>query len=138
MSKMGRPPDAENKIDLAELKDLMKFCPSRKEVSDWFDVSDSTITRFIDKYLGCTFDELRDKSFVRTKIALKRAQIKKALSGDNTMMIWMGKQLLGQRDKFPEEEEAVAKEERSPGITKDQAIALLEAIKGKADAIKKG
>lgn len=31
---------------------------------------------------------------------LREAQLQKALSGDSTMLIWLGKQLLGQRDSI--------------------------------------
>jgi transposase len=98
-TKMGRPPKAQEAIDKEELVELLKFFPSREEVADWFKVSPSSIDRFIKKNFKTTFDDLRNKSFVRTKIAIKRAQIKKALTGDNTMLIWTGKQYLGQSDK---------------------------------------
>lgn len=96
---MARGRDAQVKIDGTELQELMRFYPSRKELADWFDVSESTIVRFINEQFQCDFDTLRDKNFIRTKMAIKRAQIKKALSGDNTMLIWCGKQYLDQRDK---------------------------------------
>ncbi len=95
---MARPPKAQESIDKAELEKLMRLCPSRKESADWFNVSESSLERFIKEHFSLSFDALRDKSFVHTKIAIKRAQIEKALKGDNTMLIWVGKQYLGQRD----------------------------------------
>lgn len=99
MAKTGRPPKAQQKIDAAELKELLQFYPSKEETADWFKVSASSLERFIKKTFKETFDTLRNKSFVRTKIAIKRAQIKKALQGDNTMLIWCGKQYLGQKER---------------------------------------
>lgn len=99
MAKMGRPPEAMAKINKEELEELMKFYPTNKEASDWFDVSISTLDRFVKEHYGLTIDELREKSFTRTRIAIKRAQIKKALSGCNVMLIWVGKQYLKQSDK---------------------------------------
>lgn len=36
---------------------------------------------------------------VRLNISLRRRQIEMAMSGNASMLIWLGKQLLGQRDK---------------------------------------
>lgn len=114
----GRPPKESSKIDKEELRDLMKFYPTTKEVCDWFDVKhELTIVRFIKKHFHCNFDELRDKSFIRTKVAIKRAQLKKALAGDNTMLIWVGKQYLGQTDKMDQKNEISSKNESQVVIT---------------------
>jgi hypothetical protein len=95
---MARPPKAQESIDKDELEKLMKLYPTIKEASDWFDVSVSSLERYIKANFDLSFDGLRDKSFTRTRIAIKKAQIEKALKGDNTMLIWCGKQYLGQRD----------------------------------------
>lgn len=95
---MGRPPAAQNAIDKDELEKLMKIYLTEQECADWFGVSIDSVHRFIKKNLNTTFAELRDKSFVRTRAAIKKAQIEKALKGDNVMLIWCGKQYLGQRD----------------------------------------
>jgi hypothetical protein len=105
MAKMGRPPTETAKIDKVELEKLMRMGVSEREVMDWFDVSLKTLVRYIKKEFDLTFVQMRDKSFIRTKIAIKRAQIEKALKGDNTMLIWVGKQYLGQRDKHENETE---------------------------------
>jgi hypothetical protein len=108
VGKMGRPPAAMEKIDKAELKKLMQFHPSEKEAADWFDVSLSSLERFIKKEFQCTFDEFRDKGFVRTKISIKRKQIEMALGGDRVMLIWCGKQYCGQSEKVMQVEESEA------------------------------
>lgn len=96
---MGRPATESAKIDQAELEKLMKFYPSEQEAADWFGVTIKTLTRFIKKHFQCSFVGLRDKSFAKTKIAIKRVQIEKALKGDNTMLIWCGKQYMGQSER---------------------------------------
>lgn len=119
MAKKG----AQEKINDQELLELLKFYPTVKEAADWFDVSMSTLERFIKTNHHETFDSLRDKRFVKTKVAIKRAQIKKALTGDNTMLIWVGKQYLGQRDSFEEiHHETETKENLVPSMTKEQAL----------------
>jgi hypothetical protein len=96
---MGRPATESAKIDRAELEKLMRLYPSEQEAADWFDVTIKTLMRFIRKEFGSSFVQLREKSFTRTKVAIKRSQLEKAMKGDNTMLIWVGKQYLGQRDK---------------------------------------
>ncbi len=100
MANMGRPPTESAKIDKDELEKLMKLNLSEQEVSDWFDVQPKTLIRFVNKEFGCTFVQLRNKGFVRTKAAIKRAQIENALKGNTVLLIWLGKQYLGQSDKI--------------------------------------
>lgn len=95
---MGRPPTAKEAIDKEELEKLMRLYPSEQDCADWFNVSTKSIQRYVHDNYGMSFVQFRDKSFVRTRVAIKRAQIDKALKGDNTMLIWCGKQHLGQRD----------------------------------------
>lgn len=128
--KTGRPPAAQNKIDEKVLKDLLKFYPSKQEAADWFDVSPSSLERFINKAFGCSFDDFRDKSFVKTKIAIKRKQIQKALTGDNVMLVWCGKQYLGQMDKMDQKQETkISGSVLVPAMTKEQARKILEEVR---------
>ena len=62
------------------------------------DAEISTLTR-------CPKEDLRDKAQVisegkaRLKHALRKAQIKAALRGNSTMLVWLGKAILGQSDQ---------------------------------------
>lgn len=107
-------------IDKPELEKLLKLYVSKKETADWFDCSEKSVERFIKKEYQCTFDALRDKSFVRTKVAIRRAQIEKALKSDNTMLIWCGKQYLGQVDKQLVQNEDVTIKDKSDALLKLQ------------------
>lgn len=52
-----------------------------------------------------TRDDLRDayeRGGLRLKTSLRRLQWEKAEAGNVTMMIWLGKQLLGQKDRVEE------------------------------------
>ena len=51
--------------------------------------------------------DLIDTGKAKAKIKLRRAQMDKALEGNPTMLIWMGKQLLGQQDNPGSEESNV-------------------------------
>jgi hypothetical protein len=100
MAKMGRPNEVDKKINKEELEKLLKLYPTLQDVCDWFDVSERGLQRYVKKHYSKTFDDLRDKMWIRTKTAIKRVQIDKALKGDNTMLIWVGKNMLGQSDKL--------------------------------------
>lgn len=61
------------------------------EICKWFDVNKDT--------LQYTFGTIIDKGREDIKLRLRRAQIKLALEGNPTMLIWLGKQMLGQTDQ---------------------------------------
>jgi hypothetical protein len=60
------------------------------EIARWFDIKEDTL-----KY---NFAEILVKGRDDVKMALRRAQLKLALSGNAVMQIWLGKNLLGQSD----------------------------------------
>lgn len=99
MARTGRPPIQMRKINEAELIRVMRLHPSEQQVADWFNTSRKAVERYIRKYFKTTFVLFREKWFTETKLGLKNAQIEKALAGDNTMLIWCGKQYLDQKDK---------------------------------------
>lgn len=63
---------------------------SDKEIATWFDVSYST--------LQYNFSEIIQKGREDLKQSLRQAQLKLALSGNATMLIWLGKQMLAQQE----------------------------------------
>jgi hypothetical protein len=64
-----------------------------------FNVSEATLLRWVKRnYSGATFDTIHEKYSDRGKISLRRAQIKAAEAGNAAMLIWLGKQLLDQKD----------------------------------------
>jgi len=87
-------------LNLEELKKLMQFRPSLKMTAGWFDVSEDTIARRIKELDNSTFADFRDKHMAGTQIALIQKAITKALSGDNTMLIFSLKNLCGWKDKI--------------------------------------
>ena len=116
---MARPATARARIHKNELEKLMGFYPSEQEAADWFEVSISSLRRYIKVQFKCSFEQLRAKKFVRTKIAIKRAQIDKALKGDNSMLIWLGKQYLGQSDNVEPAEDEKEQYERPASMRSD-------------------
>ena len=73
-----------------EVLKLAKLGCTVEEISDWFQVPSNTI-----KY---NFSDIIAKGRSETKQALRRAQIRIALEGNATMLIWLGKNMLDQSD----------------------------------------
>lgn len=113
-------------INPAQLKALMRLKPTLEDTAAHFEVSTRTIERFIKKNFKLTFVEFRNQNMVHTRHGLIRKAIEKALSGDNTMLIFCLKNLCGWRDKQPEEITQIHVEQNAKPL--DQAE-LIEAIK---------
>lgn len=61
-----------------------------KEISDWFDIPYNTCKDNFRNIIQKGNDDLRQ--------SLRMAQLKLALNGNATMLIWLGKNMLGQSD----------------------------------------
>lgn len=92
---MGSRSKARKEIDIVALEKLGRLHCTLEEVAAYFDCSIATLVRRLgqDKYR-----EAYDRGKARGKITLRRIQLKLARAGNPTMGIWLGKQLLGQRD----------------------------------------
>lgn len=83
----------ENKkvIPPEEVFKLAKMWCTMQEIADWFEIPRETL-----KY---NFSDLIAKGRAETKQALRKSQIKAAIGGNTSMMIWLGKNILGQSDQ---------------------------------------
>jgi hypothetical protein len=61
-----------------------------QEIADWFGIDENTLTY--------NFSEDITKGRENLKQSLRRAQLKLALSGNATMLIWLGKNILMQQE----------------------------------------
>ena len=75
---------------------------------------------------GVSFSDYYEQKSSNGKASLRRKQWEMALKGDRVMLIWLGKQHLGQADKL-EDKHTTARivEPVYPSMTKEQAIELL-------------
>ncbi len=62
------------------------------EIAEHFGCSDETITR---RYMA---ELIKGRTALKTN--LRQWQLRRAQAGSDTMLIWLGKQLLGQSDKL--------------------------------------
>lgn len=77
-------------IDPQEVYKLAQIGCKNSEICEWFGIDDST--------LNYNFKQQLVKGRESLKHSLRRAQIQLALSGNATMLIWLGKNILGQSE----------------------------------------
>lgn len=87
--KLGRP---RFNIDFKLVKRLAKIHCTQQEIADSLGCSTDTLVR------SDIFCDIYKKAIAEGKMSLRRLQWKAAVAGNNTMLIWLGKQNLGQRD----------------------------------------
>src|SRR5277367_4452438 len=85
-------------IDLVELEKLCSLQCTHEEIAAWFKCTTRTIETYSKKP---EFAEVMTRGRARGRISVRRAQMKLLESGNATMGVWLGKQLLGQRDVTP-------------------------------------
>jgi hypothetical protein len=83
-------------------KELEKLCAHQctlAEIACWFKVSEDTIERRVKEQFKITFAEYFEQKRGIGRISLRRKQMQIALGGNIAMLIFLGKQYLGQSDK---------------------------------------
>jgi len=85
-------------IDLVELQKLCSLQCTHEEIAAWFNCSVRTIETYSKKP---EIAEVMARGRAKGRISVRRAQMKLLDAGNATMGVWLGKQLLGQRDVTP-------------------------------------
>jgi hypothetical protein len=84
-------------IDLVELEKLSSLQCSDEEIASWFGVPVRTIQN---RRKQPKFTEAMCRGKARGCISVRRAQMRLLETGNATMAVWLGKNLLGQRDSM--------------------------------------
>ena len=92
----GRP---KIEIDWEQFNSLCRLQCTLTEIADYFKCSEATIERRVQEEKGRGFAEYFQLKRSGGKISLRRKQYQVAQSGNVTMLIWLGKQWLDQKDK---------------------------------------
>jgi len=90
----GRPPA---QLDLRQVEELARIGCTEADMAAVLGVSVNTIERR--KQSNPEFRGVIEKGQASLRNSVRRLQVKKALEGNVTMLIWLGKQLLGQSDR---------------------------------------
>ena len=99
-NKGGRP---KKEIDKKQFESLCAIQCTKDEICFFFDnIDEKTLTRWCKDTYGVGFSDIYKIKSVNGKISLRRYQFELA-KRNAAMAIFLGKNLLGQRDSFPEE-----------------------------------
>jgi hypothetical protein len=94
--KMGRP---EIQIDFTTVDKLCQIQCTQEEIASVLNVSVDTLERRCKEINSITFAEYSAQKRQGGKMSLRRKQMEVAMAGDKTLLVWLGKQYLGQADK---------------------------------------
>lgn len=91
-----------------EFEKLCAIQCTLEEIAAYFNCSADTIERAVKRHYKSGFADVFAQKRGHGKVSLRRVQFQKALEGNPTMMIWLGKQYLGQTEKVEQKVETVA------------------------------
>lgn len=91
----GRP---RIEISQQQFEALCNIMCTEEEIAGIFDCSVDTIENWCKRTYKQTFSEVYKRKSATGKMSLRRKQREVAMAGNTTMLIWLGKQYLGQRD----------------------------------------
>ena len=92
---MARP---QTEIKKEEFEKLCHIQCTREEIAAWFNCSHDTIERWCRRIYKLSFASVFEQKRQGGCISLRRAQFQEALKGNTALLIWLGKQYLGQTD----------------------------------------
>lgn len=78
---------------------VLQFGATLIDCSELCQVAEDTIQRHIKKRFGVTFSEYRNKKMGKMRMKLLQKQYECAMNGNTALLIFLGKQYLGQSDK---------------------------------------
>ncbi len=78
---------------------MVRIQCTQEEICGIYGVTDKTLNEALKRRGEPGFSEFYKKHQDEGRASLRRAQWKAAQDGNPTMLVWLGKQMLGQRDK---------------------------------------
>jgi beta-N-acetylglucosaminidase len=93
---MGRP---KTEIDKKIFEGLCEIQCTKSEICNVLKCDEKTLTRWCKDTYNLSFSEAYKKESETGKMSLRRMQWESAEKGNTTMLVWLGKQYLGQTDK---------------------------------------
>lgn len=86
-------------VDWRLVDNLLRIQCTGEEIAGALGVSYDTLERRCKDDNDCKFADYSDEKRAAGRASLRREQWKVAHSGNPTMLVWLGKQMLGQRDR---------------------------------------
>jgi hypothetical protein len=95
----GKPGPKPTQLNWDEFDKLCAIQATLREIAGWFEVSEDTIARVVQRDKGIEFAVYSGQKRGPGKISLRRKQYEVAMKGNVGMLIWLGKQWLDQTEK---------------------------------------
>lgn len=98
---MGRPKLLDNDSDTIQSFEALMGIPfvTAEAVAGVFKCSENTLVRWVKANYKTTFEALKQQKQSNIKLKLAGKQYELAMKGNVSLLIWLGKQWLGQSDK---------------------------------------
>jgi len=96
----GRPKIEFSEKDWITIEECCGIHCTGEEIAGVLRVSYETLEARVKEKFGITFPEYFKQRSANGKMSLRRRQYTMAMDGNATLQIWLGKQWLGQSDKF--------------------------------------
>ena len=106
VNKGGRP---RLEIDWEKLDKMCAIHCTKREIADVLGISEDTIDRRCREEYDCSFAVYYKKHASQGNMSLRRQQFQTAMKGNPSLLIWLGKQILGQTDQPVDTETDLAK-----------------------------
>jgi hypothetical protein len=134
--KQGRPPLP---VNAPLISGLAAIGATHNEIADFLHVSKRTLEYWLadEKTLHAvtnkktkvteqlTLRAIMDRGYARMRISIRREQLKLLMAGNATMAVWLGKQVLGQKDHIEQE---VKIEGGTPRITLEELLSTYRRV----------
>lgn len=95
----GRPRKELTDEDFKKLVSMIRIQCTQDEICNIFDMTAETLNTRLEERGEDSFSTLYKKHQDEGRASLRRSQWKAAEAGNPTMLVWLGKQMLDQRDK---------------------------------------
>ena len=119
------------KLDYATIAGLAEIACTDREIAAVIGISAEWLCKR--KKADPKLREAIEAGHEKGKVSLRRVQWQKALEGHPTMLIWLGKQRLGQCDRVEHTEVADKRAVKAEDLTDDQLAAIIAEDKAKAE-----
>jgi hypothetical protein len=96
MAKAGRP---NKDFDKKQFESLCEIMCTQSEICSILGTTDKTLVKWCKRTYKMDFSECFKRFSASGKMSLRRKQFEVARSGNVSMLIWLGKQYLGQTEK---------------------------------------
>ena len=90
-------------FDWSKLDAILQYGAKLTDAADIMNVHPDTVSKKIKTKYKMSFPEYREKKMSVTRVKLYQKQIDVAMAGNVSMLIWLGKNILGQSDKVESE-----------------------------------